>query len=292
MLVSRPLTGVADVEIVGGGVTGISCALTLAQAGKRVRLHEARAVASGASGRNGGFALRGGAMAYDSAREWLGHEQAAEYWRLTEAYVGRMGKLGGGAFRRTGSLRLAGDDEREDLRVGVRGAARGRFCRRMARRAARAARRSLPGSALPSRRRRAAARAARSADGRPRGRSGRRDPRARSRRGSGRARGRDDRRRHRRVSERPARRARRADHPNPRPDDRDRAVAGAAVPDAALRPARLRLLAPGRGRDGSSRAASATSTSSPSSRPRRRRRRGSRARSTTSSSRSSAAGPK
>ena len=116
-LVSRPLTGVADVEIVGGGVTGISCALTLAQAGKRVRLHEARAVASGASGRNGGFALRGGAMAYDSAREWLGHEQAAEYWRLTEAYVGRMGKLGGGAFRRTGSLRLAGDDEREELRA-------------------------------------------------------------------------------------------------------------------------------------------------------------------------------
>ena len=116
-LVSRPLSGVADVEIVGGGVTGISCALTLAQAGKRVRLHEARAVASGASGRNGGFALRGGAMAYDSACEWLGREQAADYWRLTEAYVGRMGKLGGGAFRRTGSLRLAGDDEREDLRA-------------------------------------------------------------------------------------------------------------------------------------------------------------------------------
>jgi glycine/D-amino acid oxidase-like deaminating enzyme len=74
-LVSRPLAGAAEVEVVGGGVTGISCALTLAQAGKRVRLHEARAVASGASGRNGGFALRGGAMAYDSAREWLGREQ-------------------------------------------------------------------------------------------------------------------------------------------------------------------------------------------------------------------------
>ena len=117
MLVSRQLTGVADVEIVGGGVTGISCALTLAQTGKRVRLHEARAVASGASGRNGGFALRGGAMAYDSAREWIGHEQAAEYWRLTESYVDRMGELGGDAFRRTGSLRLAGDDEREDLQA-------------------------------------------------------------------------------------------------------------------------------------------------------------------------------
>src|SRR5215203_5021447 len=114
-LACRPLGGRADVEIVGGGITGCSCALALARAGKRVRLHEAREVASGASGRNGGFALRGGAMAYDSAREWLGPEQAAEYWRLTEAYVGRMGELGGDAFRRTGSLRLAGDDERDEL---------------------------------------------------------------------------------------------------------------------------------------------------------------------------------
>ena len=116
-LPSRPLSRRADVEIVGAGVTGCSCALTLAGKGLQVRLHEARTVASGASGRNGGFALRGGAMAYDSAREWLGADQAAEYWRLTEAYVDRMGELGGDAFRRTGSLRLAGDDEREELRA-------------------------------------------------------------------------------------------------------------------------------------------------------------------------------
>ena len=114
---SRPLSGPADVEIVGGGVTGISAALALARLGRRVRLHEARAVASGASGRNGGFALRGGAMAYDSAREWLGHDVAADYWRLTEAYVDRMAELGGDAVRRTGSLRLAGDDERDELRA-------------------------------------------------------------------------------------------------------------------------------------------------------------------------------
>ena len=114
---SQPLSGTADVEIVGGGVTGISAALALAGLGKRVRLHEARAVASGASGRNGGFALRGGAMAYDSAREWLGHDAAADYWRLTEAYVDRMVELGGDAVRRTGSLRLAGDDERDELQA-------------------------------------------------------------------------------------------------------------------------------------------------------------------------------
>ena len=114
---SRPLAAPADVEIVGGGITGVSAALTLARQGKRVRLHEARAVASGASGRNGGFALRGGAMAYDSAREWLGHDAAAAYWRLTEAYVDRMAELGGDAIRRTGSLRLAGDDERDELQA-------------------------------------------------------------------------------------------------------------------------------------------------------------------------------
>ena len=56
-------------------------------------------------------------MAYDSAREWLGHDAAAAYWRLTEAYVDRMAELGGDAIRRTGSLRLAGDDERDELRA-------------------------------------------------------------------------------------------------------------------------------------------------------------------------------
>jgi gamma-glutamylputrescine oxidase len=112
------LGGPADVEVVGGGVTGCSAALTLAGAGLRVRLHEARRLAGGASGRNGGFALRGGALPYDRAREWLGHEPAAEYWRLTERYLDRMTELGGDALRRAGSLRLAADaDERAELRA-------------------------------------------------------------------------------------------------------------------------------------------------------------------------------
>ena len=114
-LASLPLGTRPDVDVVGGGITGISCALTLAGLGRRVRLHEARTIASGASGRNGGFALRGGAMAYDSACEWLGHDAAADYWRLTESFVHRMAEVGGDAFRRTGSLRLAGEDERDQL---------------------------------------------------------------------------------------------------------------------------------------------------------------------------------
>ena len=108
----------ADVIVIGGGVTGCSCALTLAEAGVRVRLLEARKVASGASGRNGGFALRGAAMAYDVAREQLGREAAGRLWRLTEAYLERLGALAGDAFRRVGSLRLAADEaERASLRA-------------------------------------------------------------------------------------------------------------------------------------------------------------------------------
>jgi gamma-glutamylputrescine oxidase len=102
--------------VVGGGVTGCACALSLAEQGLRVRLHEAREVASGASGRNGGFALRGGAMPYDVARRELGRDAAAELWALTERALARMQELAGDAFRPTGSLRLAADDaERAEL---------------------------------------------------------------------------------------------------------------------------------------------------------------------------------
>jgi glycine/D-amino acid oxidase-like deaminating enzyme len=107
-----------DVAIVGGGVTGCACALALASAGKRVRIYEAREIAGGASGRNGGFALRGGAPAYDVAREQLGPERARALWVVTEGYLDRLEQLAGDAFRRTGSLRLAADPaERQELQA-------------------------------------------------------------------------------------------------------------------------------------------------------------------------------
>src|SRR5437763_8248773 len=108
--------GPVDVAIVGGGVTGCGCALRLAEAGRRVRLFEAREIAGGASGRNGGFALRGGAPAYDVARRELGAERARALWVLTERYLDRLEQLAGDAFRRTGSLRLAADS-RERLEL-------------------------------------------------------------------------------------------------------------------------------------------------------------------------------
>jgi gamma-glutamylputrescine oxidase len=107
----------AEVVVIGGGVTGCSCALTLAERGVRVRLYEAREIAGGASGRNGGFALRGATAPYDEARRELGDERARRLMELTERALDRMEELAGDAFRRVGSLRLAFDaDERDALR--------------------------------------------------------------------------------------------------------------------------------------------------------------------------------
>jgi gamma-glutamylputrescine oxidase len=117
-LAHRPPRGRVDAIVVGAGVTGCACALELARGGMRVRLHEARVVASGASGRNGGFALRGGAMPYDQARRQLGREASIGLWRLTERYLERLVELAGDAFRPMGSLRLAADAaERDELQA-------------------------------------------------------------------------------------------------------------------------------------------------------------------------------
>jgi glycine/D-amino acid oxidase-like deaminating enzyme len=103
-----------DVAVIGAGITGVSCALALARGGLRVRVHDARGIAEGASGRNGGFALRGGAARYDVARETYGAEAAKEIWRRSQAALDRLERVAGDSFRRTGSLRLAADDEERD----------------------------------------------------------------------------------------------------------------------------------------------------------------------------------
>jgi glycine/D-amino acid oxidase-like deaminating enzyme len=88
--------------VVGGGVSGLSCALELAEAGVRVRVLEARTVGGGASGRNGGFAARGLALPYAELRD-------AELMRLTENGLARVAELAGDVFRPVGSLQVAAD---------------------------------------------------------------------------------------------------------------------------------------------------------------------------------------
>jgi gamma-glutamylputrescine oxidase len=115
---AQPHHDEVDAVVVGGGVTGCSCALTLAERGLRVRLYDARGVAEGASGRNGGFALRGGPAPYDVTREMIGVEDANRFWRLTEEAIDRLERLAGDSFRRLGSLRIAVDaEERDELRA-------------------------------------------------------------------------------------------------------------------------------------------------------------------------------
>ncbi|WP_114284070.1 NAD(P)/FAD-dependent oxidoreductase [Candidatus Halocynthiibacter alkanivorans] len=56
-----------EVAIVGGGYTGLSAALHLTEAGTEALVLEAQTIGYGASGRNGGFAMIGGAKASDSS---------------------------------------------------------------------------------------------------------------------------------------------------------------------------------------------------------------------------------
>jgi len=88
---SDPLSGDLDVDVVviGGGVTGVTGALFLAEGGARVAVLERREVASGATGRNGGFMLAGTHEYYVEAVEELtdlygadGRRMAGEAWRI------------------------------------------------------------------------------------------------------------------------------------------------------------------------------------------------------------------
>jgi glycine/D-amino acid oxidase-like deaminating enzyme len=116
--VASVLEGPPDVVVVGAGITGCSAALTLARAGVRVLVRDAREIAGGASGRNGGFALRGAAAPYDVVAQNAGRERARELWSATEAAIDRIEVLAGDAFGRVGSLRLAVDaEERDELRT-------------------------------------------------------------------------------------------------------------------------------------------------------------------------------
>lgn len=72
----------ADVCVVGGGYTGLSAALELAERGYRVVLLEGYRIGAGASGRNGGVLGMGQRKDQDVLERWLGAETAARLWQV------------------------------------------------------------------------------------------------------------------------------------------------------------------------------------------------------------------
>ncbi|WP_262296058.1 NAD(P)/FAD-dependent oxidoreductase [Microvirga sesbaniae] len=73
----------ADVCIIGGGLAGLTAALKLARSGRKVVLLEARRIAWGASGRNGGFVSAGYATGFSAIERRVGSDHARELFRLS-----------------------------------------------------------------------------------------------------------------------------------------------------------------------------------------------------------------
>jgi gamma-glutamylputrescine oxidase len=74
----------ADICVVGGGYTGLSAALHLAQAGASVVLLEAHRVGFGASGRNGGQVGSGQRLDQGTLERIAGREDARRLWDLSQ----------------------------------------------------------------------------------------------------------------------------------------------------------------------------------------------------------------
>jgi len=78
----------ADVVVVGGGYTGLSAALHLAERGFDVALLEAHRVGFGASGRNGGQLGSGQRLDQIALEQMLGEQTARRLWHLGEEAKG------------------------------------------------------------------------------------------------------------------------------------------------------------------------------------------------------------
>jgi gamma-glutamylputrescine oxidase len=126
-----------DVAIIGAGVGGLATAWHLAERGFTSTIIEARSVASGASGRNGGFFIAGPAPMYGDARERFGPELAGRIQSATLAaqqeVYGIAALIGAGdCFRQVGMLRLAVDsNEADHVRAHARALAEDGFAGRI-----------------------------------------------------------------------------------------------------------------------------------------------------------------
>ncbi len=120
-----PLAGEAraDVCVVGAGVGGLATARRLLDAGLSVVVLERHEVASGASGRNGGFFIAGAAPMYHETRTLWGRERAVAVHRATLDAQREMLEVAEAVgarshFRLDGMLRVAVDAaEADDVRA-------------------------------------------------------------------------------------------------------------------------------------------------------------------------------
>ena len=116
-LSTNPLFGALEtqVAVIGAGITGTATALWLARAGINVRVLETRSIASGASGRNGGFIAYGTTASYSNVIERYGREQARRLWAFTignhellKSLIDELEQSGWScSYRRNGSMKLA-----------------------------------------------------------------------------------------------------------------------------------------------------------------------------------------
>jgi gamma-glutamylputrescine oxidase len=71
-----------DVCVIGGGLTGVSTALYLAERGYSVALLEAKRIGHGASGRNGGQLVSGYSCEMHRIRQEVGEEASKAFWDM------------------------------------------------------------------------------------------------------------------------------------------------------------------------------------------------------------------
>jgi len=111
-----------DTAIVGGGLAGLSAALQLARAGRRVAVLEAESVGFGASGRNGGFVFPGYAADDGDIARIAGKERARQLHLLSiegvEFVRDTIGSLGiADAASQPGIMSVLRYDDGENLRA-------------------------------------------------------------------------------------------------------------------------------------------------------------------------------
>jgi glycine/D-amino acid oxidase-like deaminating enzyme len=104
--------GEVDVAVIGGGFTGLSAALALAESGADVIVLEAERVAGAASGRNGGHVNNGTSVGFGGLVSRLGLDRARALYQAYDAAVDTVEHIVTREqiacdFRRSGKIKLA-----------------------------------------------------------------------------------------------------------------------------------------------------------------------------------------